>query len=155
MSFCAVSRGGSVHGGSVEVSKLEARHCNTSRRAANFGQAEPTARAATRASHQVCIDIGFATSSVYIPGDATNARVAVQTPRRGVSLACGIMRDFVKLQEVKSVGVWIIPSLHITAHFGSFWIILVFLCNHLCNYFLVSIDHGSKTVVAPESSNFG
>ena len=117
-----------MHGGSVEVSKLEARHCNTSRRAANFGQAEPTARAATRrGSHQVCIDIGFATSSVYI-GDATNARVAVQTPRRGVSLACGIMRDFVKLQEVKSMGVWIIPSLHITAHFGSFWYFCAIIC---------------------------
>ena len=152
MSFCAVSRGGSVHGGSVEVSKLEARHCNTSRRAANFGQAEPTARAATRrGSHQVCIDIGFATSSVYI-GDATNARVAVQTPRRGVSLACGIMRDFCQTSGSKISG-----SLDhsITAYHCTFWIILVFLCNHLCNNFLVSIDHCSKTVVAPESSNFG
>ena len=129
-----------MHGGRVEVSKLEARHCNTSRRAANFGQAEPTARAATRASHQVCIDIGFATSSVYIPGDATNARVAVQTPRRGVSLACGIMRDFVKLQEVKSAGVWIIPSLHITAHFGSFWYFCAIICATTCWFPLIMVQ---------------
>ena len=67
-----------MHGGSVAVSKLEARHYNTSRRAANFGQAEPATRAATRASHEVRdIDIRFATSSIYIARDATNAPVAV------------------------------------------------------------------------------